>query len=731
MLRRVWSKPSAVGRPLSATIGAFAALTTAVVVDASAQSFTIVNGQTVNVQQTLGPGGIGIIEEGGAINVVGVPAILGTDNATVDNAGNVTGLFGIFADNNNSINTSGAIIGLADGISVLDNNTIYNSGSISGVFNNGVEVTDNNIITNNGSIDGFDAGIDGFDNNTVTNNGSITALGVGIDLRDNNVVNNSGSIAASFLDGISAFDNNTIVNSGFITATFENGIIVESGNYVLNNGTIVAGDDGIDGEGINNTVINFGFITSTADDGVEIVNNSRLFNAGSIVGFEAGVEVEGSGNRITNDGTIANSTGPSGLAIDFQGTGSDTLVIQDRSIIIGRIRYSGDGGADDVAMFDLDGGFSKIVTFSPRPDRLVFNTNGIPFAVNGNTVAVLDPTNLAAQDEFITDLLGGINRSVFGRLDGLRNGTPPPFTAFAPAVLPDALGFGMEGGPPPAGISPREYWADAFGSVRDQDGESPTIDAEHRLGGFVSGMEVARSAFARTGLFFGGSWGSIETDIDSQTTNTESVYGGLYASTRIGPIDLDAVLTAGHTDYERERRVANNLVSGGFQTAKAEYDGWFVSPTLGMTAPSSVMGRRVEGRLETGYTGLFLDGFTESGASDGLRVDSRGLHLVHGRASLALPFEQRNADGSLGRVTFEGGVNGRVQFGDEDVSATLLGQSIVFDPGGDQSVGGVFAGFRGEVMGTDGTSLYVAVEGNVESDGSEQVFGRIGLDIPL
>ena len=67
-----------------------------------------------------------------------------------------------------------------------------------------------------------------------------------------------------------------------------------------------------------------------------------------------------------------------------------------------------------------------------------------------------------------------------------------------------------------------------------------------------------------------------------------------------------------------------------------------------------------------------------------------------------------------------------------------VGMLVVILSGGiDLSVGstlalcGVFAGFRGEVTGRDGVSFYVAVEGKAESDGGEQVFSRIGLDIPL
>ena len=117
-----------------------------------------------------------------------------------------------------------------------------------------------------------------------------------------------------------------------------------------------------------------------------------------------------------------------------------------------------------------------------------------------------------------------------------------------------------------------------FGSRRQQDSNSPTVDATNWIGGGVAGADGRIDANTRAGLFLGGATGSVDVDYDSQEIDTDSFYGGIYAGTRSGPMTFGAALTGGWTWNDSERRVANNLVAGGIQTAEASYDGIFVSP---------------------------------------------------------------------------------------------------------------------------------------------------------
>ena len=170
-------------------------------INAGADSFTIVNGQTVTTTQTLDTtGNVGTVEEGGVIDVLTGNGIEGTANGvTVNNAGSVTS-----GDNN--------------GIFVLGESTVTNSGTATGGSYGIAADGDNNKITNSGTATGGSYGIlaDG-SGNTITNSGTATGYYWGIAaLGDNNTITNSGTATGSDY-GIAADGNgDTITNSGKI-----------------------------------------------------------------------------------------------------------------------------------------------------------------------------------------------------------------------------------------------------------------------------------------------------------------------------------------------------------------------------------------------------------------------------------------------------------------------------------------------------------------------------------
>ena len=275
----------------------------------------------------------------------------------------------------------------------------------------------------------------------------------------------------------------------------------------------------------------------------------------------------------------------------------------------------------------------------------------------------------------------------------------------------------------------REYWVQGFGSYREQDGDGPSADTEHRVGGIVSGMDAQYTANTRAGFFFGGSWGEVEADLNTQKTDIESVFGGVYVSMRRGRTAIDAAVTLGYADFDRKRQVANNLVAGGIETARAGYDGFFISPEVTLTRPvwPGHTGQRVEASVTLRYAGLFLDGFTETGTAAPLTVNDRDIHVGVARFQLALPVESRGANGAVSRLTLKGGVEARTQFGGQTVSGALLGTAINFNPGSDDSTLGVFAGLAAEHISQRGATFYVSAEVRAEHDGSRQVSGKAGV----
>lgn len=74
-----------------------------------------------------------------------------------------------------------------------------------------------------------------------------------------------------------------------------------------------------------------------------------------------------------------------------------------------------------------------------------------------------------------------------------------------------------------------------------------------------------------------------------------------------------------------------------------------------------------------------------------------------------------------------GGIDGRTQFGGDNISGTLAGQGIAFNAGGKQSIAGLFGAWRVERTSPSGRTLFAAVEGLAEQDGSYQLSGKAGF----
>ncbi len=110
-----------------------------------------------------------------------------------------------------------------------------------------------------------------------------------------------------------------------------------------------------------------------------------------------------------------------------------------------------------------------------------------------------------------------------------------------------------------------------------------------------------------------------------------------------------------------------------------------------------------------------------------LTVQDRDVHVGQARAQLAVPLTHEANNGALSRLMLKGGAQVRTQFGDRDISGTLLAQNITFDPGGDRTVTGGFVGLSAEHVSAGGFAFHATVEGLFEDDGSQQVSGKVGI----
>lgn len=625
---------------------------------------------------------------------------------TITNDGRISGGLG-------GVNISGAL------------NSLVNHGQISGAPNgNGLYADSIVTATNSGSITGMYALISN-SIQTLTNTASGTISGDrGVAGGNIETLTNAGHIsgrAAIFLN-VGAQHLGTLVNtaSGTITGMGDWAVFANTIDRIENQGAITSSGPGsaIQALAALGSLKNAGTITASGD-AIRAASIQSLDNSGAIVstGQFSGTAVGG-----TTIGTVTNSGLLRGVyAIRETGIGNTTLNLNAGSIVIGKLDLG--GGLDTL---NVGPGLSINNTFDDGAP-VIGRTAGA-YVVSGNRVAVLDPTNLANHTEMLVDLTDGIFSTLQGRIAGLSAGSSGASSAGGfPA--PMNLGARAPRAEPAPARNAGQYWAQAFGSHRGQQGSSATASSEQEVAGFVSGLDAHVSATTLAGFFAGGAWGDAKADLASQSTDAESYFGGAYLSASFGATSFDLAIVGGRSTFDRDRRIANNTLPTGLESATAEYDGWFISPEARLTEHLRLGGQKIEASVSARYAGLFLDGFTETGATDGLSIDSRDLHLGVARATLALPLEH-TGNGWLARLTLAGGVEGRTQIGDAGATGVLLGQGIDFEPGDDDAVG-VFAGATAEVVTASGTSVFAQFEGLTEDDGSERFGGKAGFRLPF
>jgi hypothetical protein len=584
--------------------------------------------------------------------------------------------YGSGAGNNVTVTVqSGATVtGTNVGILFGNNITIDNAGSILG--GNGVLTT--------GSLA------------ALINSGSITGTGAG----------NSGVNAASI---------GSLVNSGSIAATGNNGQAVNSTGPIgslVNSGSIAGSLNGINANGAIGSLVNSGSIVGS-NFGISATSIASLVNSGSISGNTA-VNATTIGS-LTNSGLISGRS----FAIRETGAGDTSLTLLAGSVIIGGIDL---GGGTNV--LNVGNGLSIVNTFTGAAP-LVGNTYGAPYAVRGNQVAVLDPTTLANTEQMLVDLTDAIFSTLQGRLYGLRSGFSG--TTVTSKTGPMGLGMGKGYATDLGAPLAREFWVQGFGARRNQEANAPTVGSDQRLAGFISGVDAPITALTVGGLYFGGSWADTSADIDPQSTSANSAFGGLYTSTMWGATLIDLAIVGGWSDFDRSRQVANNLAPNGIQIAEAKYSGWFIAPEARLTHP--LIGN-LDGVASIRYAGLFVDGFQETGAADNFTLDSQDIHLGIARLGVALPME--HASGSiLARLVLTGGVEGYTQLGGQNLQGALLGQDIVFNPGGNSSVIALYGGAEAQLIASGGAIAFAAFEGLIEDDDANRVSGKVGIRVPF
>ena len=347
----------------------------------------------------------------------------------------------------------------------------------------------------------------------------------------------------------------------------------------------------------------------------------------------------------------------------------------------------------------------------------ILNANAINFLGGaagvqvGNVVTVVDPTGQSVNGAVLSSLTSGLHGVINQRMAHNKELKPVQLatTRLAPGML-----F-QERAP--------QVWGEVFAAHRSRDAEGQVLEYDHDYYGFIGGYERDYNK-ARIGFLAGFAQSEVETDITSIETDTDSFFAGGYGHFNLGSVNLTTTLIGGYEDHDNDRLVVDNLA--GFEVAKADYDSFFLSPSLTLSAAYD-LGNNIELRPSASiiYSVAWFDSYTETGTtSSNLSVDSRTVQAITGRLQLAAA----QTFGEHAEFEARAGATTR-HTDDDDIDASLAGTSFRYAAASDDSVYGGYVGANLRVAVQDRMNLLVDFEYGRASGDETQVSVLLGLEI--
>jgi uncharacterized protein with beta-barrel porin domain len=505
---------------------------------------------------------------------------------------------------------------------------------------------------------------------------AIEGLGNGV------TIENAGAVSGP-MAGILVQNDSLIVNSGTVTGVNLHGIIARDGNTIINSATVIAED----------TSINAG-------------SSNMIRNSGQVQGNWNGISANNNNNTIINSGSIIGGTN----AVLLDGTGN-TLKLRAGSNIQGNLAL---GGSTNKLI--IGRGLDTALSFTGTP---TVEVEGGDHAVIGNTVYAVSGTSFSVQDEIANDLTRAVSGAVEGRLSAARlsgGGLSVAMGGVTIAAAADAPDSGAGG-----------LWLSTLGAWRDQaeDGGAPAFTSS--LAGLVAGVDAEVGGGTRAGVFAGYAAGDLDAANNALDLGSDSAFGGFYLGHDGERSFLNLSLAAGSSSFDSARRVANNRVAGGIERAKADYDGLFVSPSLTLGTALAAGSGTLTPSLRLRYTGLFLDGYSETGSAAALDVEDRTITILDARAELAYAFAAIETAGGDLFQSIRLGVDGSLA-SSSDVSAELGIAALGIDVAEDELARG-YLGYGALYALSEGVSLTLSAEAGYDTTQSLTLQGKAGLGL--
>ena len=594
-------------------------------------------GEIVGFLNGVEMSGIGsVVENTGQITAGDDGVVTNSQSTTISNSGIISAAqSGILSAGSNALITnSGGILADTGVLIVGQDSQVYSTGVIS-ALSDGISVAGN------------------ADNSTIINHGQIISQTRGIRTNgDNTTVINSGEIIATGTGFQSSGLNNTLTNSGLIEVANGAGVVIlNDSNSFFNSGTLIASSAAVIGATFDTRIVNTGRIFSATSFGIELAgDDSRFFNAGTLSAPNGNAVVSTGHNvEITNEGSIFTTLGAGQYSLSLGGSNAQ-LNLEADSVLQGEI-FVNDPSTASIsiglphAVLTFDGGI---------PDNI--DARGAEFFEVGDTLYVVSADSFEASGNRNALLAGSVN-DVVAAQRGYIYGTERGRSSTRQMSFLETEGAAHRGA--------RGVWISGF--------YAPGLDTDAPgllLGGYA---RLANGTYLD--VFVGRSESDLGTDLNADVIDTQTALLGLSwgGATGFGFFDLGLVL--GRSSYDGQRRVANNLVDGGYETTHFQHDSTFISPSLTLGTEQTWGRMTVIPSVRLGYTIQDVEGYQETNSTAPLSVGDRTVRTADLRAQVGFGLEPIDTGIGALSLSASGGLQAVRSDGDE-VPVNLAGQTF-------------------------------------------------------
>ncbi|WP_162916993.1 autotransporter outer membrane beta-barrel domain-containing protein [Cohaesibacter haloalkalitolerans] len=497
------------------------------------------------------------------------------------------------------------------------------------------------------------------------------------------------------LTGTNTYTGATTIDAGTL---FVNGSIANSSNVAISSGATLGGIGTVG----NVTVENGGVISPGLADavGTLTVSGDLTFLAGSIYALDL---TTSSSDLLDVSGTADVSAGKvSVTALDPEANyqQGQTYTILTAGAVTGDFDETVTNSAFLKYYTEADGNTIKL-TIGTKPSAFIkaadtttryavasaldsLEQTGASLALYNSLLVMTDDEAREAFDQLTGDTYAGqqtamvqssgavnttINRRIRTAFDAVGSGSGPvtgfiqplgyaeekhndpngPFASFEEKETPDVA-------------DPNRFalWGSGFGSWGASDGLNGASDTDTSTRGFLIGADGMITDTWRAGLFGGYSASSFDTD--DSAGQSDNYHIGSYAGTKFGAVSFSSGLS--YTWYDVNTIRAVRALG---QTLYGSYDASSLNAFGEVSYRMDIGGSALEPFAGLAYTHLKTDGFSETGGTATLTVDSSSMDTVYTTLGMRA---SRNFDLGGIKTLVRGSIGWQHAFGDVDPIST-------------------------------------------------------------